>query len=220
MIAADVFRKVSWFSSRAIAYSVARVQALRWYLIKGGLPRSSRGTILVHIGCGEINAPGFVNVDARRYRHIHFVTKKITRLSMFPANSVELIYMSHILEHVKRDELLATLSEMRRALVRGGTLRISVPDFDYITEIYFSNNREISAIEQPLMGGQDYAFNFHYTVFNRPYLENLLHKSGFSVVRQWDPTYVENHDFEDWASRNVEIGGKVYPISLNVEAVK
>ena len=60
---------------------------------------------------------------------------------------------------------------------------------------------DIDSIAAPLMGGQDYAENIHYSVFNSKYLSRLLIEVGFRSVRKWDPQKVDYHNFEDWASR-------------------
>ena len=93
------------FGRRALRHLHRRLQRLQWHLKKDSLPKSPRGKVLVHIGCGGIDAAGFVNVDARRYPHVHFVTTHIIRLPMFPDNAAELVCMSHVLEHVRRDDL-------------------------------------------------------------------------------------------------------------------
>jgi len=70
------------------------------------------------------------------------------------------------------------------------------------------------------MGGQDYAENIHYSVFNSKYLSRLLIEVGFRSVRRWDPQKVDHHDFEDWASCTIVVNGGNYPVSLNIEAGK
>jgi predicted SAM-dependent methyltransferase len=109
---------------------------------------------------------------------------------------------------------------MRRILREGGVLRISVPDFEHILAIYEANDRDIAAIEQPLMGGQDYPFNYHYAVFNDAHLRAMAQRSGFRETRSWDPASCDHHDFEDWASMTIPMRGRDFPISLNIEAVK
>ena len=183
------------------------------------LPKNSDGKVYIHIGCGEINAPGFINVDAIPLSHVHYV-QEVEDLSIFPNKSADLIYASHVLEHVSHREVPKVLKEWRRVLKEGGILRLSVPDFDKLREVYSSEERDMKTIIMPLMGGQDYAYNFHKTVFNEKYLTELLLSVGFKEVRKWDPEKVELHSFEDWASRPIEIKGRKYLISLNIEAVK
>lgn len=196
------------------------VRGAWWRFNQSRFPQNADGKTLLHIGCGSINSPGFINIDARKYPHVHVVTKKLTRLPLFPSDVADLIYMCHVLEHVPGAQVGAVLSEMFRLLKPGGTLRLSVPDFDMIVEMYSASGRNLPAISGALMGGQDYKFNFHYVVFNAEYLGNLLRSSGYRDVRMWDPGHCHYHDFEDWASRLYECEGKQYPISLNLEASK
>jgi predicted SAM-dependent methyltransferase len=151
---------------------------------------------------------------------VHIVAKNLYRLTMIPDEAADLVYMCHVLEHVSHRSVMETLREMRRLLKRGGVLRISVPDLDHMIALYQASGEQVVAIEQPLMGGQDYPFNFHYAVFNRAHLERLLRATGFDLVRAWDPQHCEFHDFDDWASRGVPWCGREFPVSLNVEAVK
>ena len=126
----------------------------------------------LHIGCGDVNLPGFFNIDARPLPHVDLVKTDIFDLSEFKNDSIDLIYMCHVLEHVCHADLQKVLTETRRVLKKGGLLRLSVPDFDLMIEIYRDSGRRIESIEMPLMGGQEYPENFHYTVFNHLYLKN------------------------------------------------
>lgn len=209
---------LAWRNRQAI--SKAKRIEHEWSDRAKQLPRSTDGKVMLHIGCGDIDAPGFINLDARPQPHVHIVTTNLFRLTMIPDNVVDLIYMSHVLEHVSHRDITSTLREMHRILKRGGVLRISVPDFDHILTIYQSTGHDITSIEQPLMGGQDYAFNFHYTVFNGAHLRKMMMNSGFRETRSWNPNDCENHAFEDWASRKISWANREFEISLNLEAVK
>jgi predicted SAM-dependent methyltransferase len=183
------------------------------------LPKNKDGRVYIHLGCGRINAPGFINVDAVPLPHIHYV-REVDDLSVFPKEYADLIYASHVLEHISHRKVAKVLKEWRRVLKRGGILRIGVPDFDRIIELYSAEGRDVSVIMGALMGGQDYDYNFHKTIFNRKYLTRLFKSVGFRKVRKWDPRKVELHSFEDWTSKPIEKGGKKYWASLNLEAVK
>ncbi len=202
------------------ALSRAKRVRRQWECRVKSLPHGADGKVLLHIGCGGVNAPGFINLDARPQPHVHIVTTNLFNLSMIPNDAVDLIYMSHILEHVSHRDIVMTLRELRRILRVGGVLRVSVPDFDHVLTIYQATGNDIAAIEQPLMGGQDYSFNYHYTVFNDAHLRGAMLSSGFQETREWNPDDCEHHDFEDWASKTISVDGREFQISLNIEAVK
>ena len=183
------------------------------------LPINEDNKVYIHLGCGEINAPGFINVDTIPYSHVHYV-QDIEDLSIFSNKYADLIYASHVLEHTSHRNSFKVLKEWYRVLKEEGRLRLSVPDFDKLIEVYSVEERDIQAIMCPLMGGQGYAYNFHKSVFNERYLTELLLSVGFKEVRKWNPEKVDFHTFDDWASRPIEIKGRKYPISLNIEAVK
>lgn len=191
-----------------------------WRQRLAGLPSTPDGKRLLHIGCGGINSPEFINLDARAMPHVHIVSKNIFDLRMISDSSLDLIYMSHVLEHVPRNSVLQTIKELGRVLKPGGTLRISVPDFDHIVHLYTESGNDINSIAPALMGGQNYQFNFHYSVFNQSHLSDLLAKGGFHQIEGWDPIHCEHHDFEDWASRYIYLEERPFPISLNLEARK
>lgn len=193
---------------------------LNWHRQIKKLPKTENGERLLHIGCGEINAPGFINLDARPLPHIHFVRRNITKLPVIPDSAVDMIYMCHVLEHVTRSRVTNTLEEMKRILKPGGLLRLSVPDFDCIINLYEKSGRDIKKIAPALMGGQDYPYNIHYSVFNHEFLTDQLLKAGFINTSTWNPDACQHHDFEDWASRKIYLNEQPFQISLNLEARK
>ena len=182
-------------------------------------PRNPDNKVYIHLGCGEINSSEFINVDSRFFPHIHHVGG-VNSLPFFKNDFADLIYASHILEHIPMNKLEDILLEWRRVLKSGGILRIGVPDFDTILQIYKDNDNDINFIWRPLMGGQDYDKNFHFAVFNKKYLSAILTKCGFTNIRTWEKSKIQNHNFDDWTSIDYKINGIVYPISLNIEAIK
>lgn len=189
-------------------------------IVKPPLPKNNDGKVLVHVGCGKTNSPEFINVDARPLAHIHIVTDDITSLPDFNNGTVDLVYMCHVLEHIKRKDLKSVLSEMKRVLKDDGILRLSVPDLDKLIEVYNASDNDINAISHQLMGGQDHEYNIHYSVFNHQRLTELLKEVGFRKVVSWDPDNCQYHNFKDRASRKMKVNGKECMISLNLEAVK
>lgn len=194
--------------------------AAKWRLTFRTLPRPADGRLLLHVGCGTIDAPGYVNIDARALPHVHFRLHQLRDLRFIPAGTADMVYLCHVLEHVPVRDVPHLLAVLRGRLRPGGVLRLSVPDFDRVIDIYAQNDRKVESILGPLMGGQDYAHNFHYVAFNRSYLTQLLLQGGFRDVYEWSPQTASDHGFDDWSGRPVEFEGRRYPISLNLQAVR
>lgn len=173
----------------------------------------------LHLGCGAIDHPGFVNIDGIDRPHVHFV-QSLTNLTRFKDRTVEFIYTSHTLEHFPRAQTVSILKEWCRVLRPGGQLCVSVPDFDRIIEIYRLSELDADEILPPLFGGQDYPFNFHHTTFNRASLSRSLMEAGFARVKEWVHGSDVFHDLPDWSGRSIRVNGQLVPISLSLEAVK
>lgn len=203
-----------------ISIKVGSAREYLWRIKEKRLPKTQDGKLLFHIGCGKINSPEFINIDARKDKHIHIVTRNIFKLWMIPSNTADMIYMCHILEHIPRNNISAVLKEMHRILKPTGILRLSVPNLDCIISIYNDTNYGIEHISPALMGGQDYPENFHFEIFNQMHLEKLLIANNFKNITPWNPHEVEYHNFEDWASTTLSFNEKEYFISLNLEACK
>jgi SAM-dependent methyltransferase len=58
-----------------------------------------------------------------------------TRLA-YPAASFDVIYLCHVLEHHRDDQLVPALRDMHRAMKPGGVLRISTPDVERDARLY------------------------------------------------------------------------------------
>lgn len=215
----QIFAELKWISFVLGRIFKSRALMLNRAFVRPKLPQNKDGKILIHLGCGDVNSSEFINVDTRPAPHIHYICD-VTNLSIFQSDYADLIYACHVLEHVPHNSLKKTLWEWRRVLKSGGILRLSVPDFDKIIHIYRSCNNDINSMLAPLIGGQNYKYNFHCAVFNLKYLSDKLKEVGFSDIRLWNPDFVSNHNFIDWASMPYKIDGKEFPISLNLEATK
>lgn len=215
----EVVEELLWLFFVLVRRIKSKLLFVKRMFVVPRLPKDPDGKVLIHLGCGAIASPEFINVDARRAPHIHYICD-VRDLSIFRDDYADLVYACHVLEHIRYDALRRTLWEWRRILKPGGILRLSVPDFDKLLHIYELCSRDINGILGPLMGGQEHNYNVHYSVFNQKYLADKLKEVGFKEVRQWDPDRVSNHDFRDWANSDIARDGIAFPVSLNLEAVK
>jgi predicted SAM-dependent methyltransferase len=192
---------------------------LRRVLLPIKFPNLENGEINLHLGCGPINHDKFINIDGLPAQHIHFI-RPIDNLSCFKRDSVNLIYASHCLEHFPHAKVPEVLSEWFRVLKKDGILRLSVPDFDSLLEIYKDSGNDINSIITALMGGQDYKYNFHMTVFNKASLSLLLKNTGFRKIEEWQPGSCDLTKFDDHSNCEFKINERNYPVSLNIQAIK
>lgn len=192
---------------------------LRCWFIGVTLPERANGRIYLHLGCGAINHEQFINIDGYPHPHVHYV-QSIDRLTQFGDDTVDLIYASHCLEHFSYTKTKSVLNEWYRVLKKGAVLRLSVPDFDKLVEIYRIHDCDPDVILPQLMGGQNNKYNFHLTALNVRNLSKLLTETGFSIIQEWHPGTGALTTFSDFSIYKKEIAGKLYEISLNIEAIK
>lgn len=176
--------------------------------------------IKLHLGCGKRYIPGFIHVDIRKLPHVDYVTSA-DKLDMFADNSVDLIYNCHVLEHFRRYQIEDVLREWYRVLKPGGILRLAVPDFEKLVEVY-QKTKDLKLIMGPLFGRQDYPENTHYIVFDYAYLTELLTRVGFKNIHRYDWRQTIHKDYDDFSQAYIPHMDKEQGtlISLNVEAEK
>jgi SAM-dependent methyltransferase len=120
----------------------------------------------VNLGCGATPTPGFVNFDnsltvrlaaypliatalaragvigpeqlsfARVAREAGIRWADAARRIPLADASAELVYSSHMLEHLDRAAARALLAEVRRVLAPGGIVRLALPDLKLLAESY------------------------------------------------------------------------------------
>lgn len=143
------------------------------------------------------------------------------KLNMFENSSVDLVYACHILEHFSRNQIDKVLREWYRVLKHGGILRIAVPDFEKLVEVYLSTN-DLKLILGLLVGRQDYPENTHYTIFDYSYLSEILTEVGFINIHRYDWRETIHRDYDDYSQAYIPHMDKEHGtlVSLNVEAEK
>jgi predicted SAM-dependent methyltransferase len=177
----------------------------------------------LHVGCGDRFIPGFAHIDIMDSPHIDHCCS-IDKLHEFADNTVDLIYASHVLEHFGRHEVLDVLREWHRVLKPSAVLRLAVPDFAAVVELYAQEGLQdgMSGLVGLTCGGQRNAYDFHKIIFDEPFLTFLLNKAGFVETRRWDWRTTEHAHIDDFSQSYIphmdKENGRL--MSLNLEAVK
>lgn len=126
---------------------------------------STDGRRLLNLGCGTKTHSAWVNVDfspytrlvrhprlsrllrhigvlsAERYGKLRLLDPQIVHWDLrrgipFPDESFDVVYHSHVLEHLPREQARSFILECRRVLRPSGAVRIVVPDLRQLTEWY------------------------------------------------------------------------------------
>jgi predicted SAM-dependent methyltransferase len=172
----------------------------------------------VHLGSGPINMQGWINIDARSYEHVHVVSNGF-ELREFADGAISEIYLCHVLEHFSFEEAEALLKSLKVKLRQGGVIRISVPSFDKLIDVYKLSGLDINKVKLALMGGQDYQYNFHKSLYNLKSLRELLEHCGYSNVLEWETLVDFGVDLGDWSNETFATKQGALPISLNLKAI-
>jgi predicted SAM-dependent methyltransferase len=135
----------------------------------------------VNVGCGTTPTPGWINYDnslsVRLAKH-PLLAAALDRLGLIdesqqsliiaakngdirwadataliplPDSSVEVLYTSHMVEHLDRERVKTFFSEVRRILAPNGIIRIAVPDLKKLVTEYEVRGDADAFIERSLL---------------------------------------------------------------------
>jgi len=90
---------------------------------------------LLNIGCGRRFHPLWQNIDLQSHSS-HVVAHNVIEGLPCDSSSLDAVYHSHVLEHLKTEQAKSLLQECYRVLKPGGVLRIVVPDLERIAALY------------------------------------------------------------------------------------
>ena len=182
-------------------------------------PHHVKSAVRLHLGCGGISLPGYINIDCKKTQ----ATDLVCDIKQLPCkdNTVDTIESYHVFEHFPvclhanvSDEygekyalLITVLKEWRRALKPEGNLIIEMPDLDGVIKEYLEVDEEQK--EKLLVGiyGSNRGFDeldIHRWGANEYRLRYILEKAGFR--------YIKFTDAQDYHAKDIPC--------LRVEAVK
>ena len=185
----------------------------------------------LHLGCGKRYLPGYIHVDLDFEPHIDYPNTDIRNLKNFSSDSVSEIYTCGTFEYFEYKDAVPVLKEWLRVLKPGGILRISVPNFESIVDVYLQNNKNIEGegILGPLYGRWEIGSPsnnkkkvlYHKMVYDYNLLSKTLALAGFRNIKKYNWKNILPEDYDDYSKAYVpykdESGIQMH---LNIECKK
>lgn len=144
---------------------------------------------------------GWKNIDIinlnefAKKQSYEFTQQDIRKNIPYKDNEVDIIFSSHLIEHITREEGKKLLKECYRVLKKGGIIRFSTPDTQFITEKYIKGNiweyKYINTgVEQATDDAEAY-YNLllagHKTIYDEKSLKKLFETIGFKNIKRVNP---------------------------------
>jgi len=180
-----------------------------------------------NIGCGWRDfGKDWIHIDGGDYGHLD---NNDIYLSSVEAETADLIYASHIIQYIDRENIVDLLDTWKNRLKIGGVLRIAVPDFESIVSLYAEyklgyDGYPLSNFLGPLYGKMKMGNEniYHKTTYDFESLKELLISIGFKDVKRYDWRDTEHAEFDDHSQAYLPHMDKENGtlISLNVECVR
>ena len=102
----------------------------------------------------------------------------------FSEGEVDEIYSAHLIEHFTLLRLeKELLPHWFSRLKDGGVIRLVFPDLPAMIAAYTAGEMSFDELGEVIMGGQDYALDYHYAVHSVERVAALLEKTGFKDIR-------------------------------------
>lgn len=135
--------------------------------------------IALNIGTGGIDRDGWINVDETKPGDVLAYVPPLP----FRSDSVDEVYLGHVLEHLHRDDGLRMLAECHRVLRPGGRLTAVVPDSKILFGAYLLdalNNDDLNDL---------YVYSYvqdshHRWCYDARSLRALMESAGFTIDRR------------------------------------
>ncbi len=179
----------------------------------------------LEIGSGSKRIQGFETLDIKWARNVDYVLDASMPMP-FKDDTFEIVYTSHILEHIPWYKVEDTLKEWTRIIKPGGHLELWIPDGLKICQVVLSAEQGLEetipdgwCVRNPesspylwaagrLFWGANPGYpSWHRALFTPRYLKALFEKVGLADVRKLESERVRGYD-HGWINLGM-IGTKV-----------
>lgn len=142
---------------------------------------------LLNIGCGTRFHPDWINLDVMPAH------QSVTRCNVlngipYSDNYFDVVYHSHVLEHVEKNNAPIFVQECCRVLKPGGIIRIVVPDLEAIVHQY------LAALTKAENGEQGWQDNYEWIMLEM-YDQVVRKRSGGNMLAYLTGNNLPNREF-------------------------
>lgn len=153
---------------------------------------------MLEIGNNGRRLPGFKTMDIKDHGETDFIADMENGIPL-KDRSCEVVYLSHVLEHIPWFKTEWVLKEIYRVLQVGGFVEIHVPDAAKIMRAYLEGNtgnddwwHENSEHDlTKWLNGRIFSYgpdeNWHKALFTKDSLSNSLLSCGFKDIKSTEP---------------------------------
>lgn len=132
---------------------------------------------LVNLGCGSRFHPFWKNFDIEPIDG-KVVASDLRKPIPLPGSCADVVYHSHLLEHLSKSEGSRLLADCYRILKPGGIIRIAVPDLEQLARLY------IEKMEKAVAGDEEAAHQYDWVLVEM--LDSMTRaKPGGAMLDWW-----------------------------------
>lgn len=141
----------------------------------------------LNLGCGDRFHPAWTNINFTSSRK-DIISHNLALGIPLPNASCEVVYHSHLLEHFPKNQAEPFLRECHRVLMKGGIIRIVVPDLEAIAKAY------LQALNIAANGSAEWDANYDWLLLEM-YDQTVRNRSGGAMAEYLMQVQVVNENY-------------------------
>ncbi len=141
----------------------------------------------LNLGCGSRFHVAWTNVDLAP-QAASVLAHNLREALPFSDETFDVVYHSHLLEHLPRDAALPFLGECQRVMKPGGVLRLVVPDLEQIVRLY------LRALEAAVEDDRQWQTHYRWIMLEL-YDQTVRTRSGGDMARYLGDENIPNLQF-------------------------
>jgi len=141
----------------------------------------------LNLGCGTNFNSDWINIDIVSTGEgviAHDITKGIP----IPDCTCDVVYHSHLIEHIRQKDVMHFMKESYRVLKKGGIIRIATPNLEQICKIYL--DKLYKSLDGDIKSSYDYKW-----ILIEMYDQTVREKSGGEMLTYLSQNPIPNEDF-------------------------